>query len=325
MQGNKGFFGVLVGLLSMVIIFSYAKIAEAKKIDPFKCKVKVSCKADGTDCSASGDKNQMHSLPGKVANFNWTTAPTCMDLIDFENKPFHIVLQNTLEFNRVGDGDEDKDGKNFILLGNDKEDKRVVIDMTKLNLGQNGDDITYGMKIKIRKSRFSHLTLKVKDEAAAPYAIYNKVANDQTLTEEERIELHNFFEKIRIVDANDNEIDVTIDPNTGEITVKEEVVPTPTPPPTVPPLATDTDVDGTPDVADNCPENPNADQADFDEDGLGDVCDDDNDADSIADTDDNCPPIVGGDGEFQGQWIDTENGDQADADLDQIGDELFGP
>jgi len=37
----------------------------------------------------------------------------------------------------------------------------------------------------------------------------------------------------------------------------------------------DTDGDGVPDCADNCPANANADQADADDDGIGDVCDDD--------------------------------------------------
>ena len=40
------------------------------------------------------------------------------------------------------------------------------------------------------------------------------------------------------------------------------------------PTPTDTDGDGTADDADNCPNMPNADQADADGDGLGDICDD---------------------------------------------------
>lgn len=36
----------------------------------------------------------------------------------------------------------------------------------------------------------------------------------------------------------------------------------------------DIDEDGIADIFDNCPETPNADQADYDRDGLGDVCDD---------------------------------------------------
>ncbi|NQZ42887.1 MAG: thrombospondin type 3 repeat-containing protein [Flavobacteriaceae bacterium] len=68
----------------------------------------------------------------------------------------------------------------------------------------------------------------------------------------------------------------------------------------------DDDNDGIDDVDDNCPLTANADQADNDMDGLGDVCDDDDDNDGILDTEDNCP--------F------TANADQADGDGDGIGD-----
>ena len=45
----------------------------------------------------------------------------------------------------------------------------------------------------------------------------------------------------------------------------------------------DADGDGVPDIDDNCPMVSNADQLDFDDDGLGDVCDDDDDGDGVAD------------------------------------------
>ncbi len=68
----------------------------------------------------------------------------------------------------------------------------------------------------------------------------------------------------------------------------------------------DSDGDGVPDVSDNCPSDPNADQQDTDEDGQGDVCDNDDDNDGIADASDNCP-------------LDFNPG-QEDADNDGTGD-----
>ena len=68
----------------------------------------------------------------------------------------------------------------------------------------------------------------------------------------------------------------------------------------------DSDGDGVPDSVDNCPDTPNADQADNDRDGRGDACDPDDDNDQIADQNDNCPT--------------TANPDQRDTDHDGQGD-----
>ena len=51
----------------------------------------------------------------------------------------------------------------------------------------------------------------------------------------------------------------------------------------------DSDADGVYDEDDNCPMNPNTDQANYDGDNLGDVCDEDDDNDLILDENDVCP------------------------------------
>jgi len=70
----------------------------------------------------------------------------------------------------------------------------------------------------------------------------------------------------------------------------------------------DTDIDGdlVENADDNCPVVDNTDQSDIDEDGIGDVCDEDMDADGLVNGSDNCPLIA--------------NPDQADFDNDGTGD-----
>ncbi|HEU0030188.1 MAG TPA: LamG domain-containing protein [Kofleriaceae bacterium] len=68
----------------------------------------------------------------------------------------------------------------------------------------------------------------------------------------------------------------------------------------------DDDNDGIADVADNCVFVANADQANLDGDALGDVCDPDDDNDGVADTTDNCARVA--------------NANQANNDNDALGD-----
>ena len=68
----------------------------------------------------------------------------------------------------------------------------------------------------------------------------------------------------------------------------------------------DGDGDGIGDAWDNCPDSSNADQANYDHDGLGDVCDADDDSDGVDDLADNCPLV--------------SNPGQEDADGDGVGD-----
>lgn len=68
----------------------------------------------------------------------------------------------------------------------------------------------------------------------------------------------------------------------------------------------DSDGDGIPNSMDNCPQTPNPDQLDTDNDNIGNSCDADDDNDGVLDANDNCPL--------------TFNPDQADFDGDGIGD-----
>lgn len=73
-------------------------------------------------------------------------------------------------------------------------------------------------------------------------------------------------------------------------------------------VETDSDDDGVLDVADNCKDEPNPDQADLDLDWIGDACNDavDPDGDDLRDEVDNCPLVA--------------NLDQTDTDGDGVGD-----
>ncbi len=72
----------------------------------------------------------------------------------------------------------------------------------------------------------------------------------------------------------------------------------------------DVDGDGVGNISDNCPTTPNSEQVDTDTDGEGNVCDSDDDGDGIGDGSDNCPQ--------------TENAGQQDNDGDAVGDACDG-
>ena len=78
----------------------------------------------------------------------------------------------------------------------------------------------------------------------------------------------------------------------------------------------DGDGDGVTDAEDNCPAVQNADQADFDGDGIGDQCDSDLDGDGVEDTVDTCPTVA------SPNQTDTDGdglGDICDPDVDGDG------
>ncbi|WP_045119554.1 thrombospondin type 3 repeat-containing protein [Haliangium ochraceum] len=93
-------------------------------------------------------------------------------------------------------------------------------------------------------------------------------------------------------------------------------------------LPVDSDGDTIPDPVDNCPTDPNQDQADCDEDGTGDACDpdfgNDYDSDGVPDTCDNCPSKANADqadvldGDGQGDGV----GDECDPHPDDDGDSI---
>ena len=95
-----------------------------------------------------------------------------------------------------------------------------------------------------------------------------------------------------------------------------------------PPPDSDQDGDGIPDSIDNCPTVYNPDQADSDNNGVGDACQD-TDGDGVIDIHDNCPTVynpdqLDTDGDGIGDACDNcpnvYNPDQADSDHDGVGD-----
>ncbi|MFH1145808.1 MAG: thrombospondin type 3 repeat-containing protein, partial [bacterium] len=75
-------------------------------------------------------------------------------------------------------------------------------------------------------------------------------------------------------------------------------------------LPIDGDGDGVFDASDNCPVDVNPEQEDLDQDGKGDVCDEDKDNDGVLNGSDNCPDV----------WNPMESGVQKDSDNDGVGD-----
>lgn len=95
--------------------------------------------------------------------------------------------------------------------------------------------------------------------------------------------------------------------------------------------STDTDGDGRADILDNCPSDANANQADGDNDGIGDVCDADRDNDGIANgsdafPDDNSESVdTDGDGTGNNADTDDDNDGMSDAFEAQYGFDSLDP
>jgi hypothetical protein len=119
-------------------------------------------------------------------------------------------------------------------------------------------------------------------------------------------------------------------PATTDGGADDAVVPDDGPPPDdvgeadFPETVLDTDGDGVVDLLDNCPSDPNPDQANCDGDGQGDACDDDDDNDGIPDVADEPPSPHDEDGDTIVDVCDScpevANVPQLDGDGDGIGD-----
>ncbi|HWS99558.1 MAG TPA: putative Ig domain-containing protein [Pyrinomonadaceae bacterium] len=89
----------------------------------------------------------------------------------------------------------------------------------------------------------------------------------------------------------------------------------------------DADGDGVLDADDNCPSDPNTDQANNDGDAQGDACDPDDDNDTVPDVADNCPLVsntgqADADGDGQGDACDENNAPALAPVGDHVVDEL---
>ena len=82
----------------------------------------------------------------------------------------------------------------------------------------------------------------------------------------------------------------------------------------------DSDFDGRKDLNDNCPSVANADQANLDNDTLGDACDD-TDGDGVVDATDNCPRVANADQANLDNATGDQLGDACDDDID--GDDVL--
>ncbi|MEX0621430.1 MAG: thrombospondin type 3 repeat-containing protein [Candidatus Woykebacteria bacterium] len=74
----------------------------------------------------------------------------------------------------------------------------------------------------------------------------------------------------------------------------------------------DLDNDDVDDEIDNCPQDANADQDDFDGDGIGSACDPDLDNDGVENGEDNCPNVPN-ENQAPGRFVDTYGNRLGDA------------
>lgn len=230
--------------------------------------------------NSSDDLGQFNSLRRKVVEgFNREETRACTDAIEFTNQDFNIVLKKTLHLDNSEDGDCSNEKSNycfdewaFILAGDTA--KKVVLDGTGL------PDNTCVLKITADKVWIRDVTIKVKNREDA---ICDEGEDNQFDVEVEPEE-DDDADDDKIPDDEDNcpedanpeqddmdedgEGDACDDDQDGDgLDNDEEGCADPKDP--------DTDHDGIEDGEDNCPCDSNPDQEDFDDDMIGDACDED--------------------------------------------------
>ena len=134
-------------------------------------------------------------------------------------------------------------------------------------------------------------------DAAWAQGPHRVVLEGLTVLEDEATAAGAFLEPTVLVEITDQRLTLEIGGG-GSITALNQIV--------IASAGEDADGDGLANESDNCPALANADQADLDGDGAGDVCDADDDGDGIDDGADNCPTVP--------------NPGQEDTDEDGMGD-----